>query len=106
MILVKLASIAFAPLSNDNPAPPATPSSSNTTLIGNGINAGSSPVVIRSSSPQTSNSSHQSMITTANQNGESSGKETLLTFLGLFMIAGVLFYITRPKNKEWFLYEI
>lgn len=106
IIMVKIASFAFGPIipDNQNQSPPTT--KNDTTLIGNGFNAASSPVIVRSSSPSTTPPSRQTIINTSNTSGQSSDKEIFLSILAVFMVAGVIFYISRPKSKEWFLYEI
>lgn len=106
LFIVKISMFAFAPLSQESSATPASSASTETTLIGNAYNAASSPTIIRTNSPQPANISRPSMISASSDNGQSSQREVMYSIIAIIGIVGMLVYMSRPRHKEWFLYEI
>lgn len=94
--------IAFAPVIPDPTTINNSPGKDETTIIGNGVNSGSSPTTRRII--EQPNDPPTPFLTSSS--GNSAEEEIFPAFIAVFLIAGVLYYISRPKTKEWFLYEI
>lgn len=78
LILVQVAMVAFAPISFEPPATTTT-------------------------SPQ---QPKQPTTPASTGSGGPTVSELVQSFIGVALVAGVLFYMWRPTHKEWVLYEV
>lgn len=103
-ITVQIAMVAFAPIVPESVSMNESSDKANTTVISNGVNSASSPVRYNAvDKPKSSSDSLQANSESSNGFDTTGMFPTLLAIIG---IAGVLFYISRPTNKEWLPFEI
>lgn len=104
LITVQIAMVAFAPIVPESVSMNESSDKTNTTVISNGVNSASSPVGYSTlEKPKSGPESYQAKSNPSNNFDTTGMFPSLLAIIG---IAGVLFYISRPANKEWFPYEI